>query len=470
MAITGTFSGTTSNSRIKPTITWSAVQSVSGNYSDVTATLTYQRDNSKTTAGTWEGALTIGEQSVSGSKKLTITDGSAATALSATVRVYHDDEGQATITIGATGAISGSTLTKTTISKEVMLDTIARASGISCADAAIESSATIVVDRKSSHFAHSVAYSFGALQGYINSAGQVVEEETRFIATTVNFQLPTSFYGQIPNAPSGVCRLTCRTYYGAGQVGEETTAAFTVTADPEKCSPELEGAVYDCNEKTLALTGDPNTLVRYQSIARCEIRAQGRNGATIEDLRIGGAQVSDGALDIAQPAFDAVTFSATDSRGYKTTLTVPVTMIPYVPLTNNAIAQRTDPTSGNGRLTLQGSCWNGNFGKTDNSLSYEFAVNDGAVRHDRLEPGQDHSYTGQEPLTDLDYTRSHKLQVTVSDALMSVSRTLTVQKGEPVFDWGEADFQFHVPVAVPSLTVGGVPLDTYIRQVLAQSN
>jgi hypothetical protein len=137
MAIKGTFSGTTSNSRIKPTITWSAVQSVSGNYSDVTATLTYQRDNSYETAGLWKGKLTIGEQSVSGSKKLTITDGSAETALSATVRVYHDDDGQATITIGATGAISGTTLTETFISKEVVLDTIARASGISCADAAI---------------------------------------------------------------------------------------------------------------------------------------------------------------------------------------------------------------------------------------------------------------------------------------------------------------------------------------------
>lgn len=467
MAIEGVFSGTTSNSRIKPTITWSAVQSVSGNYSDVTATLTYQRNNSYETAGLWEGTLTIGEQSVSGSKKLTITDGSAATALSATVRVYHDEEGQATITIGATGAISGSTLTQTSISKEVALDTIARASGISCADAAIESSATIVVDRKSSHFAHCVAYRFGALQGYINSAGQVVAEETRFTATTVNFQLPTSFYGQIPNAPSGICTLTCRTYNGAEQLGEETTATFTVTAAPEKCSPELEGAVYDCNEKTMALTGDPNMLVRYQSIARCEIRAQGRNGATIEDLRIGGVRVSDGVLDIAQPAFDAVTFEATDSRGYQTTLTLPVTMIPYVPLTNNAIAQRTDPTSGNGRLILQGSCWKGNFGKVDNELSYIFSVDDGAERHDRLEPGQDHCYTAQEVLTGLDYTRSHKLQVTVSDALMSVSRTLTVQKGEPVFHWGEADFQFHVPVEVPALTVGGVALDAYIRQILS---
>jgi hypothetical protein len=289
-------------------------------------------------------------------------------------------------------------------------------------------------------------------------------------AVSLSFPIPESFYAQIPNVSSGTCKLTVRTYSGNTQIGSAKTCTFTVTAAESVCKPQISGTVTDINEKTLALTGDPNTLVRYQSIARCGIRAQGRNGATIEDLRIGGVRVSDGVLDIAQPAFDAVTFGATDSRGYKTTLTVPVTMLPYVPLTNNAIAQRTDPTSGNGTLTLQGSCWKGNFGKTDNALSYVFSVDDGAEYHDQLEPGQDHSYTGQEVLTGLDYTRSHKLQVTVSDALMSVSRTLTVQKGEPVFDWDEADFQFHGTVAVPSLTVGGVPLDTYIRQILAQSN
>ena len=39
MALSGIFYGTSSNPRIKPQISWSAKQSVAGNYSDVTAKL-----------------------------------------------------------------------------------------------------------------------------------------------------------------------------------------------------------------------------------------------------------------------------------------------------------------------------------------------------------------------------------------------------------------------------------------------
>ena len=45
MALQGSFSGETSNDQITPTITWQATQSVIGNYSDITATLTYKRKN-----------------------------------------------------------------------------------------------------------------------------------------------------------------------------------------------------------------------------------------------------------------------------------------------------------------------------------------------------------------------------------------------------------------------------------------
>ena len=43
MAINGSFYGKTGNTAIKPKITWEAVADEQGNYSDVTATLTYSR-------------------------------------------------------------------------------------------------------------------------------------------------------------------------------------------------------------------------------------------------------------------------------------------------------------------------------------------------------------------------------------------------------------------------------------------
>ena len=54
----------------------------------------------------------------------------------------------------------------------------------------------------------------------------------------------------------------------------------------------------------------------------------------------------------------------------------------------------------------------------------------------------------------LDYKTKHKITVTVSDKLDAVSKTVTVLPGIPVFDWGENDFAFNVPVTVCGVPVG----------------
>ena len=463
MALKGSFSGTTSNSRIKPTITWWAVQSVEGNWSDITVVLTYSRTNTGySTGGKWTGSITVGTQTVTASKTIKITQNSNTEAMRATVRVQHNNYGEAAVTVSATGAIAVTTLTSTTISARIELDAIARASGISATNADIGSRSTVVVSRKNDTFTHSIAYRFGALSGYIDENGNVADAEVKLSGTILNFLLPESFYHQIPDAPTGVCSLTCTTYSGDTPIGSPQTGSFTVTAGVESSKPVVSGAVWDVNEKTVALTGDERVLVRYASVARCRIDAQPRNGASITALRIGGAAVTDGVLDIKNPAFDTVTFEATDSRGYTTICQIPVTVIPYVMLTNNATLQRTEPTSGNGALKLQGNCWQGNFGARSNSLSYQYTVDGGSLLHDWLTIDQNSTYQETQLLEGLDYRTAHTVELTVSDAIMSVTKTLKISKGIPVFDWGENDFVFHVPVALPELTVDGMSLADYI--------
>lgn len=466
MSLQGSFTGTTANERITPTIRWSAAQSVAGNYSDITATLTYRRTGDYITGGTWSGSLTVGETTLTGKKRMNIVSTADTVAISATVRVYHQDDGTLTVTISATGSISGSTLTSTTIAQSVTLDTIARASLISAADANIGSRTTVVVTRRSGSFTHTVAYQFGALTGYLDAAGEPVEQPVRLSDTVLNFRLPESFYAQIPDAPSGVCTLTCTTYAGDDVIGQSQRATFTATASPALCAPTVTGSVHDGNPVTAALTGDDTHLVRYASTAHCQITASARNGASIVSRRIGGVAVEGDTLDIAQPAFDALRFEATDSRGYTTAISVPVTLIPYVQLTNNATVQRTDPTSGNVLLTLQGSCWNGDFGATENPLSVEYAVEGETSWQDQLTITPEHTYLHTVSLSGLDYTRSYRLTVTVFDGVTSQTTTLTVQKGIPVFDWGENDFRFNVPVDLPALTVDGVHLADYIRAIM----
>lgn len=137
MALSGSFTGSTNNQFVKPKITWSAKQNQNENYSTVTATLTYSRTNSGyTTSGKWEGSITINGEttSVSTTEQIYITQNSNTKAMSATVKVPHNDDGSKSITISCTGAIKAAGLTTTTCSSVVVLDTIIRKATITTAN------------------------------------------------------------------------------------------------------------------------------------------------------------------------------------------------------------------------------------------------------------------------------------------------------------------------------------------------
>ena len=387
--------------------------------------------------------------------------------------VAHNDNGALALTVGGKlwqGSYASYSPPEMTIAENsanaMTLTAIPRASTIRAADGAVGSCATVVVNRKSTGFTHSIGYRFGNLSGYLDAQGNPVATEVKLTETTLNFLLPESFYQQIPDAPWEICTLTCRTYSGSTQIGSAQTGTFRVIADESLCKPVVTGSVKDANPLTVQLTGNDDLLVRYVSIARCQIEAQAKNSAHIVEKRIGGKSVTDDTLDIAQPDFDTLAMEAVDSRGYVGTCQIPASCIPYVMLTNNATVQRTDPTSGNAVLTLQGSCWQGNFGAAENTLTATVQVNDEPPQQLQIAVAPNHRYLQQVALSGLDYTRSHSVTVTVEDRAMSVPLTLPVQKGIPVFDWGESDFTFHVPVDVESLSVGGVSLADYIKSIV----
>ena len=332
------------------------------------------------------------------------------------------------------------------------LDTIPRASTIGASDANIGSNTTIVVNRKSTAYTHSIAYKFGSLSGYITADGKTSNSESKYSATTISFAIPTSFYAQIPNAKNGTCTLTIKTYSGSTQIGDAQTCTLTVTAPQATCAPSVSGTVVDSNDATKALTGDNSKLVRYYSTALCTITATAKNSATISDKKIGGAAVSGNTRSISKVEQNTVSFYAKDSRGYEATANVGFTLIPYVLLTNNSSGQRTDPTSGNAKLTIKGDFFNGSFGTVANALSvkYRIAPSGGSYGDyvDVTPTTTGDSYSATVPLSGLDYESEYTIQIAAADKLASVTKTVTIRRGIPVFDWGENDFAFHVPVYV----------------------
>lgn len=451
MALSGTFTGTTANQYITPKIVWSATQSLTDNTSTVTASLYYGKSSvsTSTTGGYWYGSITIDgtKQSFTGAV-WTVLEPGGGDKLVATFSktIDHNADGSRSVAISATGYIRGTTLTDTTLSGTITLDTIPRASSISCTTANIESKAAITINRASSSFTHTVVFNFGTLTGTI---------ATKTSATSISWTIPSTFYAQIPDAKTGWGTLVCLTYSGSTQIGT-STCEFTVTTDEAKCKPTVSGTVVDTNTATVALTGDNNILVRYCSTALCTIAATlNKSAGSIKAKTINNVSVSGTTRSISGVETGVFDFYAKDSREYSNSDKVVKTLVEYVKLTNDAVAQRDDPTSGAATLTIAGNYFNGSFGATDNALTVKYRQ--GTGDYISVTPTiSGNKYTATVPLSGLDYTQAFSYEVVVADKVSSISKKLTINKGIPVFDWGENDFAFNVPVKIDgTLTIGG---------------
>lgn len=338
---------------------------------------------------------------------------------------------------------------------EITLPTIPRASTVGATDANIGAKSSIVVNRKSTDYEHSIAYKFGSLTGYITAAGGVSTTEVKYDTTSIAWTIPATFYAQIPNAKTGTCTLTIRTYSGTTQIGTAQTDTFTVTASKALCEPSVSGVVLDSNAETKALTGDNTKLVRYKSTAHCSITATPKNGATISEMKIGGVVSADGIRGIPEIEVDSIEFYALDSRGYSTAVDVGFDLIPYVLLTNNAEASRVDPGTGVSTLTVQGNYFNGSFGAADNALTIRYSV-DGGDYVDVEPTITADGYKATVEITGLDYTVSHTVEVYAADLLDTVPKTVTVGKSIPPFYWNETLFGFTTNIVAPQFIKAGI--------------
>ena len=388
---------------------------------------------------------------------------STKTLVDTNITVPHDNRGAGSVTVRTymNTRISAGVID---LEKTMTLPNIARESTVSASNGVIGGISNISVTKNNAGFTHSIAYQFGGLSGYVTQSGGVSQSEVKFGNTSVIFTIPVAFYGQIPNARSGVCSLTVRTYSGDTQIGEAKNAAFTVSVDEIACRPSVSGTVVDTNPITTALTGSDSVLVRFYSDALCTITAEAKNGASITKKMIGGTDLSGAETERTVIGIsDAVVFYAKDSREYEQSYTAPNTIIPYIKLTMKAGAERTHPTSGAADISVEGDCFTGSFGSADNSLTVLYKIDSGDYVTVENVTVANNKYSAKVSLTDMDYTKVYTITVRVEDKLSSVEKKLTLKKGIPVFDWGEDDFSFHVPVKLDtplSISSGGTGAST----------
>lgn len=372
-----------------------------------------------------------------------------------TLTVPHDENGEANIQV-RTWMNTNISAGVITLQESLTLDTISQESTISAANVLIGMGSEIQIHSKNSQYTHTIAYLFGSKQGYITENGSVSSQPEQLSALKLVFLTPLDFYSEIPNSLSGPCSLICTTFLNGQQVGEPTQTVLTLYADEQQCGPEVVGSVYDINEATNRLTGSDRTFIRYHSTARCTILPKAVLYADISKTWINGQEVSDHTLEIANIQQESVCFAAEDTRSIKASFEDSIYLIPYTHLTGSASVERTDPTSGNALLKISGACFDGSFGANGNDMTLMYQIDSGEFWEIEEFTWENGKYSAAVNLSGLDYRKVYAITVRIADQLESVEKRLTLKKGIPVFDWGEDDFAFHVPVQMDGdLTVGG---------------
>jgi len=341
-----------------------------------------------------------------------------------------------------------------TDSNVFVLTPIARESAIGATDAYIGSTTTISVKRNSSNYSHVIGITFGSIAGYIGSDWKIAADPVKLTDTSIAFEIPESFYYEIPSAPSGKCNLTITTYNGDTQVGKSKTADFTAMANPAVCAPVVAGTVKDVNDVTTELTGDSNYIVRYMSTARCEFtEASAQFGADIAKRQVNGVVVGEeGVLDIENAKDTNFTFTVTDKRGFSSTFKPEgLELVEYSYPTVQAVCNRPSPTSNEAKLKVTGEGFFGDFGSVNNEMYCKVTINGELWNPNQgdltVDFGADGKYKKEYTITGVSYEEAYEIGITVWDNTgYSVTKTIQLQKGIPVFDWGADNFRFNVPV------------------------
>lgn len=386
-----------------------------------------------------------------------VTPGAGVLSNGDTLKISFEPENNYKLisqTVNGQDFISGNTYT---VNGDVSIEAVSQplASDIGATDANIGSTTTITVTRHDPSHTYTLSYSFGSQNGVIAERS----ENTSFA-----WSVPTDFYSEIPDIKSAICALTCDTYSGEVLIGS-STCTFKVTAAYDDCSPIVSGLVSDSNEYTAKLTGDPEALVRFVSVAKCDISAEERNSASIVSRSVNGTDFGESdTVEFNNVSTGLYVFTVVDSRGYSTDVSVTKNLIPYIKPTINPVFERPSPTTGEVVTTFNGNFYNGSFGAYDNTLTIRFRYRkkDDTTYSSWETIGRDkytlaaQSYYTTDPVSlgsVYDYQTPYVFELQAYDGadgtvLSEVTATVPLQKGGTVFDWGENDFAFHVPVSV----------------------
>ena len=369
----GTINGTTSNQYIDSKIEWSSLAHNELNYSEVTATLYFRRNNTGfTTEGTAGNfTITINGEKTNAYPVHLIIKNEWVKAITATVKVGHDSNGKKSIKISASGELKPTSLTSVSCSGTAVLDTIPRATTIdslSCATSYFDGKLTYKYTPQSADF-YNRCMVFLNLNGSLTMVRTIPLGKQTASQKTATVVLGADelkiIYDKLPNSVKGKLRFTLQTYSKSdytGLIGEATYKEIELsipsnsTTRPTVTMTVAPVSSLDSPLNSLYIQGRTKVDVNFSN-------AEGKYEAdpASYSVSIAGknypAPYTSGYLTTAGPV--TVKGVITDTRGISNEYTKDINVLPYstpkiLPASseNDIVCARCDSS---GKLTLSGT-------------------------------------------------------------------------------------------------------------------
>lgn len=193
---------------------------------------------------------------------------------------------------------------------------------VSSSSVNLGSAVTISTNRLTTSATHTLTYAFG------NASGTIATN----VGASVSWTPGLALAAQIPNATSGLCTVTCKTFVGGTETG---SSSVTLTLNvPSSVVPSITSV--STAEATSGIASQFGGYVRTRSKLTVGISASGAQGSTISAYRTTLDNVTYTASSFTSNTLNTagtltMTVTVTDSRGRTATTTKSIPVLDYSP-------------------------------------------------------------------------------------------------------------------------------------------